>query len=324
VSSEAITRFRCFGGECAVLVCSAGRANESLVRTRRRMLEWHDQFSRFEPDSEISRLNRDPRESVPVSAVMLRLLRTATEAARITGGLVDPTLLVELRAAGYRCSLDTGGGPDTVALADALADALACAPPRRPATPRADTRWREIAVDTRAGTVTRPPGLELDLGGIAKGVFGDILAGGLAHLDSFAVDAAGDVRFGGRNTLPRTIAVTAPAGDGIVLHTFDLQEGAVATSGIGRRAWSDADGHPAHHLLDPGSGRPAFTGLVQVTALAATGAQAEVRAKAALLAGPQRARAWLTDGGALVADDGTVTVIERSARRQGTAAEVAA
>jgi thiamine biosynthesis lipoprotein len=320
VSSEAITRFRCFGGDCAILVWNAGPASESLVRARRRMLEWHDQFTRFEPDSEISRLNRDPRETVPVSAVMLRLVRTAAEAARLTGGLVDPTLLGELRAAGYRRSLGTVGGPGTVA----LADALAAAPARRSATPRADARWREIAVDVRAGTVTRPPGLELDLGGIAKGVFGDILAGGLAALDSFAIDAAGDVRFGGRNTGPRAIEVSAPVNDGVVLHTFSLQQGAVATSGIGRRTWSDADGHPAHHLLDPGSGRPAFTGLVQVTALAPTGALAEVRAKAALFSGPERAAGWLTDGGVIVADDGAVTIIEASVRLQRVGDEVAA
>jgi FAD:protein FMN transferase len=311
MSDESINRFACFGGSCGVLVSGRGPAGDPGQATavvRRRMLEWHDQFTRFEDDSELSELNRDPRDTVPASAMMLRLVRAAVHAARLTGGLVDPTLLGELEDAGYRRSLGELGGPTGVE----IRQALGAAPPRRSATPRPDARWRDIAVDERAGTITRPPGLRIDLGGTAKGAFGDLLATVLSGHDSFAVDAAGDVRFGGRNTLPRPIAIAAPAG-GAVLHTFELQQGAAATSGIGRRAWSDAEGHPGHHLLDPATGRPAFTGLVQVTALATTGLEAELRAKAALLSGPVRAAEWLPDGGATIDDDGVVTVFAPSA-----------
>lgn len=84
----------------------------------------------------------------------------------------------------------------------------------------------------------------------------------------------------------------------------------MATSGIGRRSWLDAAGRPAHHLLDPATGRPAFTGVVQATALAPTAAEAEARAKAALLSGPEGASAWLPHGGLVVLDDGTHHVVE--------------
>jgi thiamine biosynthesis lipoprotein len=311
MSDESISRFACFGGTCGVLVSGRGPAGDAAQATalvRRRMLEWHDQFTRFEEDSELSELNRDPRETVPASRVMLRLVRAALHAARMTGGLVDPTLLGELESAGYRRSLGVLGGPSGVE----IRQALSAAPGRRPATPRPDARWRDISVDERAGTITRPSGLRIDLGGSAKGTFGDLLASVLAGHDSFAVDAAGDVRFGGRNTLARPIAIAAPAG-GAILHTFELHQGAAATSGIGRRAWSDAEGRVGHHLLDPATGRPAFTGLVQVTALATSGLEAELRAKAALLSGPARAAEWLPDGGATIDDDGVVTVFAPSA-----------
>ncbi len=311
MSDESISRFACFGERCAVLVSGGGPggdASRATALARGHMLEWHDRFTRFDEHSELSALNRDPRETVPASPMMLRLVRAAIHAARLTGGLVDPTLLGELESAGYRRSLHALGGPSGVE----IRRALAAAPPRRPATPRPDARWREISVDERAGTVTRPPGLRIDFGGVAKGACGDLLATVLAGHDSFAVDAAGDVRFGGRHTLPRQIAIAAPAA-GAVLHTFELQHGAAATSGIGRRAWSDAEGHPGHHLLDPATGRPAFTGLVQVTALATTGLEAELRAKAALLSGPARAAEWLPDGGATIDDDGVVTVFAPSA-----------
>jgi thiamine biosynthesis lipoprotein len=80
--------------------------------------------------------------------------------------------------------------------------------------------------------------------------------------------------------------------------------------------WWDADGRPAHHLLDPSTGAPAWTGVLSATALAPTALEAEARAKAALLAGPAGARALLRrHGGVVVAEDGAVDVIGAAARR---------
>jgi thiamine biosynthesis lipoprotein len=103
--------------------------------------------------------------------------------------------------------------------------------------------------------------------------------------------------------------------DGSIVHTFEVTRSGVATSGIGRRSWLDEEGRPAHHLLDPSSGRPAFTGVVQVTALAPSALVAEIRAKAALLSGPADAPAWLPDGGVIVLDDGSHRVFEPARTR---------
>jgi len=104
------------------------------------------------------------------------------------------------------------------------------------------------------------------------------------------------------------VRVDDPFGRG-VLHELELAAGGVATSGIGRRSWIAPDGRPAHHLLDPSTGRPAFTGVVQATALAPTALDAEVRAKAAVLAGPIDGRRWLSRAGVLVLDDGCHEVV---------------
>jgi FAD:protein FMN transferase len=304
--NEAIEQFDCFGGRCAVLVAGpgpAGAAGEAARRARRRMLEWHRQFSRFEPDSELSVLNRDPREVVPVSAMMARLVSASLHAAEQTGGLVDPTLVDDLDQIGYAQSLT---GLDSLP----LADALAAVPTRRRAAPRADARWSVLRVE--AGAVRRPAGIRVDSGGIAKGLFGDVLSGVLAGHAGFAIDACGDVRFGGRAGFARQLNVASPF-DSSILHTFELTRGAAATSGIGRRAWLNADGRPAHHLVDPATGEPAYTGVVQVTALAPTGVEAETRSKAALLSGPEAASGWLAHGGVVVLDDGTSDVVPAAA-----------
>lgn len=301
---EAIERFPCFGGPCGVMVTGHGggtTARGAALWAKCRLLVWHDQFSRFDPESELSRLNRDPRGTVPVSQAMARFVRAAIDVARWTRGLVDPTLVPEIERAGYQRHFDAE--PLTPV------DALALAPPRAPAQSSRDARWARVRVDADHLTVARPPDVQLDSGGLAKGLFGDMLARGLSEHDAFAVDAAGDLRLGGSAGLTRPVEVRSPF-DADVLHTFELVEGAAATSGIDKRSWLRADGRPAHHLLDPATGMPAFTGIVQATALAPTALEAEARSKAALLSGAAAACQWLSHGGLLVFDDGHFEVLD--------------
>jgi FAD:protein FMN transferase len=295
--------FACFGSRCTVIVAHArvADARVAVAAARRRLLEWHGQFSRFESGSELTRLNDAAGETVTVSPMMRRVVEAAVTAARDTGGLVDPTLLSEIEGAGYDSHFEGEGLP--------LAVALALAPDRAPGRPAPDAGWRRVRTDRRAGTVTRPPGVRIDPGGIAKGVFADELASLLGGYEAFVVDCGGDMRLGGRLRLAREVHVASPFEDS-TLHTFVVRSGGVATSGVGRRSWLDRDGRPAHHLLDPASGRPAFTGIVQVTALAPTATEAEALSKAALLSGPAQAERLLVHGGAIVLEDGNFVVLE--------------
>ncbi len=286
--------FACFGASCSVLVAGEG-AGDAVARARRRLLGWHARFTRFDAASELSRFNADPREVVPVSATLAHLAQAVVTAGELSGGLVDGTLLADIEAAGYRGDLRA---PLPLALA------LRLAPARRPAAPSRGAAWRAFAVDLESARVSRPPCVGLDGGGLAKGLFADLLAEDLAGHASFAVECAGDLRVGGS---PRPVHVAGPF-DGRRLHTFVLADAGVATSGIGRRSWLDVRGRPAHHLLDPSTGEPAFTGVVQATAVAHTALEAEVRAKAAVLSGPEAAAGWLPHGGVVVRDDGTHSV----------------
>src|SRR5690242_17651838 len=83
-------------------------------------------LSRFDPRSELSRLTADPRASVPASALLRAAVGAALRSAELTGGLVDPTLLGPLRGSGY----DRSRARTPPA---SILDALASAPPRRPA-----------------------------------------------------------------------------------------------------------------------------------------------------------------------------------------------
>ena len=298
--------FPCFGTTCAIrLDGEVEHAAAILDDAERTLLDWHARFSRFETGSELSRLNADPRPAVPVTPTMARFVRAARAAAELTDGLVDPTLVGEIERAGYTCDLGERLP---------LEQALALAGPRCPAAGRPERRWRELSVsagdDSEADVrVTRPVGLRLDSGGIAKGLFADLLGARLARHAAWVVDCGGDLRVGGVGRLGRPVDVRSPFDGARILHRFVVQDVGVATSSIADRSWLAADGLPAHHLLDPSTGRPAFTGVVQATALAPSAAEAEARAKAAVLGGPGAAAGWLRHGGVVVFDDGSHAVV---------------
>lgn len=298
MNDEHVLRVDCFGSRCTIAVALSASAAGDALAAAGFLLECHRRLSRFLPESELSRLNADERDAVPVSPLMLDFLIAARRAAETSGGLVDPTVLPALRRAGY------GGSIEGLDPGD-LAEGLAAAPPSRVASPDPAASWREIAIDATASLVHRPPGVEIDSGGIAKGWAADRAAELIAPAATLAVECAGDMRVGGEAGVAREINIGNPFG-GNRVGTLWIGEGGVATSGIGKRRWVGADGTTAHHLIDPGTGMPCFSGVVQATALAPTAEQAEMRAKAAVLAGPDRAAEWLPDGGLVVLDDGSV------------------
>jgi len=268
---------------------------------RRFVAEFDAALSRFKPESELSALNADPRERVPASALLRRAVRAGLQAAELSDGLVDPTLVGEIESAGYVASRAGIEG-------EPLAAALAEAPSQRPARPRPDESWQQIQVDDEAGTISRPPGVRFDTGGTGKGLAADLIAERLRGYSRFVVDCGGDIRIGGADALvsPYEVFVEHPL-SGERAFVLKLGGGAVATSGLNVRIWRDETGRCAHHLLDPATGEPAWTGLIGATALGDTAVEAETLAKAALLSGPEGGRKALAErGGMLVHDDGRV------------------
>jgi len=257
-------------------------------------------LSRFDPGSDLSHLNVDSRARVPAAPLLRAAVGAALRAARWSGGLVDPTLLPAVRRAGY------GKSRAHVAPAS-LQQALSCAPPRRPARPHPSGEWRAVKVDDRAGVIFRPPGVQLDLAGSIKGWAADVLVARLAHRGRCAVDCGGDLRIESGRGTPWDVHVRHPL-TGAVAHTLRVGSGGVATSGIDARLWERTAGEFAHHLIDPATATPAWTGLLAATALAPSALRAEALAKAALLSGPACGRRLLRShhGGVLIHDDGTV------------------
>jgi thiamine biosynthesis lipoprotein len=288
--AEQTLQFACFGA--TVSLRAAGNAEIvrlGLRRARAIAEEVHRRLTRFDPESDLCRLNADPRELVPADPIVRRFAEAVRWAGEVSGGLVDATCLPAVEAAGYR----EHWTPETGTAGWAAGEPADW----RPA-------WAEVRVEGDA--VRRPPGTRLDSGGLGKGLAADLMAAALAACGAWVIDCGGDLRIGGRQGLQRPVDIAAPDG-GPPIHRLHLARGAVATSGVTRRAWAGG-----HHLIDPRTGRPADTGILQVTALARTGLEAEVRAKTALLAGPEQAAAALAGGGVYMTADGAMHVVERN------------
>ena len=259
--------FAALGTTCRV-VAVAEDAPERAARARALIEDYDRRLSRFRRDSELCALNADPRERVPVSPLLRDAVAVALWAARASGGLVDPTLLDAIERAGYRESFVGRRAPQW-------------SPPHSAPSPaRPDPRGRWTEVTARDGFVVRPPGLRLDLGGTGKGHVADLAAAMLDGAERWAVDCGGDVRVGGH--VEQQVVVELPFRD---TESLTLREGAVATSSIHARAWQSG-----HHLLDPATGDPVWTGVVAATVVGRTVLEAETRAKMAVLGGSEAAR----------------------------------
>jgi FAD:protein FMN transferase len=306
--NECDMTFEAMGCEVRVIIGPPRRGEPSPVEAAERAQEFIANFdrtlSRFRPDSELCALNADPRPVVPASDLLRRAVKAGLWAAQRTDGLVDPTMVRELEAAGYARSR-AGVAPAS------LTEALAMAPARGPAAPSPARRWREIKVDDVNRVIRRPPGVMFDTGGSGKGLAADMVVESLRGYSRVVVDCGGDVRIGGfaARALPFEVQIEHPV-TGARAHSLHMGAGGIGTSGLNVRIWRGEDGTYAHHLLDPATGEPAWTGLVGATALGDTAVEAETTSKAALLTGPDGARRLLARrGGLIVHEDSEVELI---------------
>lgn len=285
-------RFRAMGTEVEVLAVPA-LPEGALDRVQALFQEVEAALSRFLPESELSRLNASAGRPFLPSPLLRTVLSGAIEAAVASRGIFDPTVLEALEASGYRQPFESMNG----------------ASPARPAQTRGDYRSVQFNDD---GSIVLKDGVRVDLGGYAKGWTVDAAAEMMAGCESWLVNAGGDLRAAGTGPEGKgwLVGVEDPLDPGWDVGVLRVTDAAIATSSTHRRRWQTQNG-PAHHIIDPRTGRPAETDLAAATVMAPAAAQAEVAAKTALLLGRQRGRRYVDSmagyGAVLTSGDGEVT-----------------
>ncbi len=273
------TLFRSMNTE--ILLAAEGepeQITEGFERTRQYLQAGESRFSRFLEDSELSQLNRAAGTWFQASSDLFLVVSQAQQFFHQTRGLFDPSILPDLQRAGYDRSMDLIRERGTAPLFESLMDG------KRPS-------FGEVELDELEQRILLPPGITLDLGGIAKGWLAEHAATLLsASASACAVNAGGDMYLVG---LPEgqehwSVALEDPLDPDSVLTTLMVDPGALATSAVTKRTWKQG-AVQRHHLIDPRTGEPAVTEWLSVTVIAPHAGEAEVYAKALLIAGPAQA-----------------------------------
>ena len=276
-ASDGSARFRALGTTAHVVVSDPSSLPIALDAVRATIEEFDLACSRFRDDSELVALNASAGATVAVSPLLFDAVQAALRAALLTDGDVDPTIGAALVALGY----------------DRDFDALE---PNRQISIASVPGWRTVALDPEARTIRVPRGVTLDLGATAKALCADRAAARAAEAAGCGalVSLGGDMCFAGESPEGGwRVRVTDDhaAGPEAPGQSITLRSGGLATSSTTVRRWSTATGE-AHHLLDPGTGRPVDGVWRTVSVAAASCLDANIASTAAIVRGT-RALDWL-------------------------------
>ena len=300
-TTVAVAQRNALGTTARVAVWPPEHADVALAAVDEVLRALDLQASRFRPDSEISWLHRAHGGLFMLSGGLAEAIRVALTAAAWTGGLADPTIGSALIALGY--------DRDFAAIDPGRLDP--------PAAPVPAPGWQSVRLD--GPLLHLPAGVLLDLGATAKGLGSDravrAVQAATGNTGGTLVSLGGDIATGGTPPAggwPILVADVPglPAGPGGAgpAQRVRLARGAVATSSVTCREWQRA-GRVMHHIVDPRTGLPAEGPWQMVSVAAATCADANAAATAAVVAG-DGARQWLAAAGLparLVARDGAVS-----------------
>jgi FAD:protein FMN transferase len=289
--------FRAMGTACAVSVTATRddglRARRATEAGRAEVVACERVLSRFDPRSDLRRMNSRSGEWAYVDERLVEALEAALAAREATAGRFDPSILPALAAAGYDRSFEHIT--------------------RRAA--RSAPSWHEgasIDVDRDRRRVRLEAGAEADLGGIGKGFSAvraiQAMRAAWPGLPGGLVDLGGDIALWGAPPDGGSwrIGVADPREPGSSLGILRVVAGGVATSGRDRRRFGPRN--ELHHLIDPSTGVPARSGPLAVTVVAGDAVSAEAHATALAVTTVRAARAYIAErpglGAVVVPDDG--------------------
>jgi thiamine biosynthesis lipoprotein len=262
-----------------------GRTIEDLFRYYERTL------SRFLPSSELSLLNTHDGDSFAAGQDLFEAIQAALWAAQQTNGVFDPTILPYLEYAGYDRTFRALPNPRPMTPDDSSTDSDATTAKVPLGT---GMNYRNVSIDPFTRLITRPVGLQFDLGGMGKGWTVDRIVDELRDVGYYLINAGGDIYAYGAPPGAQgwEIHLAHPLKPHLKIATLKVAHQAVATSTIARRRWIH-NGRIQHHLIDPRLGRPADGSVVSASVVAGRVFTAEVYAKAALILGIDRGLAFL-------------------------------
>lgn len=233
------------------------------------------QLSTYQPNSAVARLNHGEHLG-HTPASLTTVVRKAIEIGELTDGAFDITVqpLISL----WRTCRQEQRLPTAAERTSALAEV--------------GYQRVQVAAD---GSIKLEPGMQIDLGGIAKGYFSGLAVDILrqAGASRCLVAVAGDIV--AWQALPAQqpfrVGVRDPHGGDGILAVLEIPAGAVTTSGNYERFY-EIHGKRYCHIFDPRTGNP-VEGMLSVTLLAPTGIEADALATSVFVMGMERGQRFV-------------------------------
>ncbi|MCI8364569.1 MAG: FAD:protein FMN transferase [Eubacterium sp.] len=248
-------------------------ASELLNEARQLVQKYEGLFSVNTRTSDVARLNQAAGKAEQVSPETYELIQKSIEISKETEGLFDISIYPLVRAWGF--TKEEYRVPEPEELGRLLK--------------KVDASKIQLEPDNR---VMLPKGMEIDLGGIAKGYLSQKLMelfrkGGA---QAAVVSLGGNVQTFGKKPdgTPFTVGITDPADGTSVLGTIRIGDKAVITSGSYQR-YFEKDGKVYHHIIDKKTGAPAQSDLMSVTVIGEDGVTADSLATALFVMGKEKA-----------------------------------
>ena len=232
-------------------------------------------------DSDVSRINAAGGEAVTVDPETWDILRRAREISAATGGAFSVTI------APLSAMWDFTDGTNRMPTEEERLAAL----------PLVDDSKIVLGENN---TVTLPAGMQVDLGGIAKGYIADKVAEMVKGRASGAILSFGGNVYavGGKpDGSAFNVGVQDPfKGSGVAMAVVSVKDLSVVTSGTYERGF-EVDGVRYHHILNPETGLPSDSDLVSATLVMTSSMDADALATACIVVGSEKALALLADMG---------------------------
>jgi thiamine biosynthesis lipoprotein len=230
-------------------------------------------FSRFDPYSELSYLNRLTGERCLISDDMLEVLIQCDKFRLATEGIFNPLILQALLAEGYDTSFEKLPDENTVKKIPQNIQGV-------------------MQIDPRMKSVELPNNLQLDLGGIVKSWAVKRAARRAQNQKNVSrgmINAGGDLTvwdLRSDETKEWEIDITHPWHKDETLGVLTITNGSAATSGVMRRKWMTDKGI-RHHLIDTRTMQSSDSDVAQCTVFGPDIMACEVWAKVICILGNQ-------------------------------------
>jgi thiamine biosynthesis lipoprotein len=258
---------------------SDARALPHIVETAFDEVDRIDRLmSHYKPDSPLSRLNREASvRAVVVEPELFDFITEALRYSRDSEGAFDITVGPLMKAWGFF------QGEGRVPKDDELADL------------RRRVGFQHVVLNAHDRTIAFDrPGIELDLGGIAKGYAVDRAVGILRQhgVTTALVNAGGSTIFGAGSPPGRAgwdVNIQDPLDPRQIALAITLQDRALSVSGVSEKSF-ELGGVRYSHIMDPRTGMP-VQGLLSVAVLTSTGTAGDALDNVFFVQGVEKTRA---------------------------------